>query len=120
MPLVPFCDALVANIRSWLATNIPDWANFSIRGSAKYLGFYLGPAAGKHQWVAPINKFRDRVKAIGATDCATALAVYSYNVRTVPVLSYVGQLCMLPNISPNWEGRDAVSPEDGNERVSSS
>ncbi len=44
-----------------------------------------------------LNKYRERVKPIGATNAATALSVYNYNIKTVPVLAYVGQLCPLPS-----------------------
>ncbi len=97
IPLAPFSDALVAGIKTWLATHIPDWVIFSVKDAAKYLGFFLGPAAGKHQWIAPIKKYMDRATAINASQAAVSLCSYSYNVRALPTLTYIAQLAFLPD-----------------------
>ncbi len=96
VPLLPFSQALADQIREWLSSNIPAWKDFSIAPTAKYLGFFLGPMAGTKQWESPIQKYCDRVEVIASSGAATALCAYSYNIRTVPVLSYVAQLVPLP------------------------
>ena len=64
VPLVHLTDRISRQISTWLATNLPIWGNFLIKGASKYLGFFLGPQAGSHQWVAPFRKYIDRVEQI--------------------------------------------------------
>ncbi len=56
----------------------------------------MGPAANSVQWNAPICKYKERVAAISSAQPAVSIASYTYNVRAVPVLAYVAQLCFLP------------------------
>ena len=57
IPLLKFSDVLVYRFNDWLAVHLASWSEFSIRDAAKYLGFYLGPAANKYQWLNPLQKF---------------------------------------------------------------
>ena len=43
-------------IHSWLKENIPEWADFNIKSHSVYLGFFLGPTAGKVQYDKAIQK----------------------------------------------------------------
>ncbi len=94
--LVQLSDDLYNQIKGWLAVNLPSWVSFQVCSTAKYLGFFLGPEAGAHNWAGPLRKFRDRVAAIRASDAPVSIAVYTYNIRAVPVTSYVSQLIPLP------------------------
>ena len=65
--IVPLCllnESVKENIGKWLLRNIPEWANFSIQDSTKLLGFYIGPAAGKYNWIEQISKAKARVQVI--------------------------------------------------------
>ena len=62
-----------------------------ITNVGKYIGFQLGPKAGAPQWVAPLEKFKQRVKDIRSSDLPLGLAASQYASRAVPVLGYVGQ-----------------------------
>ena len=42
--------------------------------AAKYLGFFLGPAADLHAWDGPLLKWEARVRAIAAAAARTTLA----------------------------------------------
>ena len=75
-------------IRSWMFLHLPEWRNFEIKDSAKYRGFYLGPAAAENQWKAPLSKWKKRGGDIAATGAAASIAAYLYNSRAVPCLSY--------------------------------
>ena len=91
-----FHDGVKHSVRDWLRVNIPDWSDFNICDAAKLLGFYVGPAAGAQQWVAPLRKYINRVSETKMSGAAVSLCAFTYNFRIVPVLSYVSQLVPLP------------------------
>ena len=110
----PFSEELVRSIQRWLTTNIPAWANFSIKSSGKYLGFFLGPTADKEQWKEPVDKFVSRAKALHKlqtlfplTPIFTTVAVRaSYSIKPsffhyhLALTLKSEQLCMPSSISP--------------------
>ena len=59
-------ESTINIIREWFRDNCPAWCNFQVCDTAKYLGFFLGPKAGKKQWVAPLAKFSERYKEAAA------------------------------------------------------
>ncbi len=67
-----------------------------MKGTAKYLGFYLGTSASAAQWGAPLAKYSDRVQAIYQSGAAISISAYTYNVCVLPVMLYVAQLVPLP------------------------
>ena len=71
--LVPFNGLLKTKIQEWLALHLPKWKNFNIQDAGKYLGFWLGPAAGAHLWDAPFKKFRLRVDKIYSSGAAVSV-----------------------------------------------
>jgi hypothetical protein len=91
-----FSDRLVACIREWLHINVPSWAGVKIAPHGKYLGFYLGPSGGPETWVAPVQKFRDRVDMIRSSSAGPAVAAYTYSTRAIPCLGYQMQLSEVP------------------------
>ena len=80
----------------WLRNNLPDWANFKVASSAKYLGFFISPGAGAKMWEGPMKKLENRILAIKNGQASLALNAITYNTRVVPVTSYVAQLVPLP------------------------
>ena len=94
-----FSEELVARIKAWLNANVPGWANFSIKSSAKYLGFYLGPSANELQWKEPIAKFTSRALALNRTSNPVSINSYLYNCCCSSVVQYKAQLLFLP---PNF------------------
>ena len=40
-------------VRNWLEINIPEWKDMNITNHGKYLGFFIGPDAGKHNESTP-------------------------------------------------------------------
>jgi len=83
-------------IREWLTGNCPAWKDMTICPSAKYLGFYLGPAAAPLQWKKAIAKFRDRVNHIHSFQLPAELAVSQFRIKAVPILGYIAQLVRPP------------------------
>eukprot|EP00959_Pyramimonas_sp_CCMP1952_P044704 933936-Pyramimonas_sp.AAC.1 len=52
--------ALVERFRTWLARNIPEWADFEIADKVKYLGIWLGPGVECESWGSPFRKYLSR------------------------------------------------------------
>ena len=77
--------------------NIPDWSDFKIQDATKYLGFYVGPGAGRLNWTEQIAKCKSRVQCIQSAKASIKLNVHSHNIRVVPVLGYVAQLLGAPD-----------------------
>ena len=67
-----------------------------ITNDGKGLGVYLGPDSGGHQWITPIQKFRDRVTKIIASKGPLSAAALQFITKALPVLQYVGQLVPPP------------------------
>ena len=51
-------------VRNWMQINIPDWKDMNITNHDKYLGFFIGPDSGKHNWSSPIYKYRQHAREI--------------------------------------------------------
>ena len=83
-------------INKWLKRNIPQWSNFSISDTTKSLGFYVGPAAGRENWIEQAAKIRQRIRFIQAAQAPVKLNTHTFNSRVVPVTSYVAQLLLHP------------------------
>ena len=89
---------LIQSIRNWLAINVPQFANIVIAESGKFLGWHLGRHSAILSFAAPIKKFVHRVHEICLGKAPAAVAVIRYNQRVVPVLSYVAQFAIPPEI----------------------
>ena len=89
-------DENISTVRRWLVDNIPEWTYFKVTNHGKYLGVYLGPDSAGHQWITPIQKFRDRVTMINASKGPLSLAALQFNTKALSVLQYVGQLVPPP------------------------
>ena len=92
---MPPYDDLYDRIRLWIARKIPQWKEFGIQDAAKVLCFFVGPGMGKHNWVEPLTKFRNRVTDIKAGGASVSINTFDYNAKVVPVTSYQAQLLPL-------------------------
>ena len=81
-----------ALVSLWLSSNIVSWKHFEIANSGTYLGFCLGPPAGKLMWQGALTKYKQRIDSIALAHEATSLSVASYNSRALPTLGYIAQL----------------------------
>jgi len=78
-------------LRKWLAPHAPAFNDFEVASSGKYLGWYLGRESVQRSFVAPLNKYNDRVQVIVEGAAPAALALRMYNQTAVTVISYVSQ-----------------------------
>eukprot|EP00973_Karenia_brevis_P084627 11743545-Karenia_brevis.AAC.1 len=56
----------------------------------------MGPAANTKNWIPQISKLIDRTDLISSSAPPTAIAVGTYNVKAVTVLSYPAQFLPPP------------------------
>ena len=68
----------------------------NIIACGKYLGFYIGPEAGKHSWLTPMSKYKQRAREIHVAALPAAFSASEYNTKCLPTLLHVSQLCPPP------------------------
>ena len=85
-----------ALISKWLHEVIPHWSHFQLVPTAKYLGFYLGPGAGKMMWKAPTAKWERRSRDIAFSHMSASFSPLVYNSQSITVLGYIAQLFAPP------------------------
>ena len=91
-------DEIIFAVKAWLRDNVPDFQDFLVSSSGKYLGWFLGMGAADLSSQGPIKKFVHRVHEIVAGNAPAPITVLRYNQRAVPVLSFVFQFaCPLVN-----------------------
>ena len=87
---------VIDTTRVWLKRHCREWADVQITTCAKYLGVFLGPAAGAKQWVAPMEKFLKRCIDLRDSDQPALMAIRNFNTKVLPVLGYVAQMIPPP------------------------
>ena len=80
-------------VRNLLKINIPEWKDTNITNHGKYLGFFIGHDAGKHNWSSPISKYKQRAREIHVAALPAPSSANEYNTKCLPTLLYVSQLC---------------------------
>ena len=103
IPLWP--NAENPNVERLLKEMVPRWWSFTIRNCGKYLGFWIGPGAGKRSWDAPLVKYVDRCEYISSLGSGPFYTVFFYKMFALSVLSYVMQLSESPPASYEAEER---------------
>ena len=86
----------ILEVRGWLKFSIPEWKDMNIINCCEYLGFFICPAAGKHNWSWPLAKFKQRAREIHVAALPVAFSANEYNTKCLPTLLYVSQLCPPP------------------------
>jgi len=98
--IVPVATAIspevIEIIRCWLILHTPTWFGIKIQGSAKYLGFLLGPTAASHGSNAQRLKWSNRTKAIARSGVPLQISILAYHTRALSTLSYIAQLVPPP------------------------
>ena len=89
---VALTEEIAAAIKAWLASNIPDWKDFHIVDTGKYLGIWLGKHAAQKTWEAPTRKYKQRVLEVFEGNAPSLPSVLLYNERVLPVFSYIAQV----------------------------
>jgi hypothetical protein len=96
VPLCPWQDSLIHEIKDWLRLRLPDWIDISVVAQSKYLGTFLGTITSHHLWQAPTSKWRARTEAIAATGAPPSVATRLYDIHALATLHYVAQLSVPP------------------------
>jgi len=92
----PFSSGLVAVLRERIEALEIFWVGVPVVKMAKYLGFWLGPAAGKRSWDDPSCSWESRTKTIANASASASVSVLGHNSRALPVTQYVAQLLPPP------------------------
>ena len=94
--VVKLTPALKSAIKVWLGDFVPEFKDFLIQESGKFLGWYIGIDATRISFRAPVKKFSHRVQEIVAGAAPASASLLRYNQRSVTVLSYVAQFADPP------------------------
>ena len=84
----------MSSLQSLIRELVPAWRDIKVEGFGKYLGFYIGPAAGTKSWEAPLQKYCIRVANWASLRLGMHLNTSVYRVFIASVLSFVMQLEM--------------------------
>ena len=95
---IELSDDIVDAIRLWLSHNVPDFMDFCICSSGKYLGWHLGINSVALSFEDPMKKVVTRVHEVVAGHGPVTSAILRYNQRIVPVLSFVSQFAHPPDV----------------------
>ena len=93
---ISISDELISAVKAWLRDNVPEFQDFHISSSGKYLGWYLGRDSVQLSFQDPIKKLVHRVHEVVAGHAPAPTAILRYNQRAVPVLSFVSQFACPP------------------------
>ncbi len=92
-------------IKEWLRVNIPDWMEFKLVPSGKYLGVWLGRGGDSQTWDSPAKKFLERTVEIADGNAPALPSILRHNERAVSVFAYVSQLYRVPQMLDALEQR---------------
>jgi len=76
------------------------WGEAKFEEHAAYLGFVIGPGAGRLGWDKAVLKTMKKVQTWRSTACSLLYTVMVYNVYILPILSFITQLEPPPD---SWE-----------------
>ena len=71
----PVTDLVHDAVRNWLRHNIPEFSQFRIAISGKYLGWVLGRDGIKLSFEAPLAKFKERVAEVVSGRASAPIAI---------------------------------------------
>ena len=99
-----------------IARVFPHWASMKIADKGTYLGFVIGPGAKHESWNKPLSKYLASAQVWGAKGVGMQYATFAYSIYTLPILSYIGQLCSPPQeaLDVEWKALKALLPGPGN------
>ena len=92
-----FSEELRDAVHAWLAYNLPQWVDFDIRPTGKYLGLYVGPVSANKLWTNAANKWATRAHVIGSSAIPLQLSATLYNGRSATCLGYIAQMVLPPD-----------------------
>eukprot|EP00973_Karenia_brevis_P008005 1085614-Karenia_brevis.AAC.1 len=86
----------LAEFAAGLTLKTKNWQSFNVVATAEYLGIWMGPAASTKNWVPQIAKLLDRTHLINSSAAPTSVAIGTYNIKGITVLSYPSQFLPPP------------------------
>jgi hypothetical protein len=104
--VIPLGDETAAQLRDWLREQYPCWATVAIEGTARYLGFMLGPERGESSWDAALRKFQERALLWAGAGLGLYFTTLAYNIYISSVLGFLLQLEPLPT---SWDAEERSS-----------
>jgi len=93
---ITLSDEVKSAVKAWLANHIPEWVDFHIVSTGKYLGAWLGIEGEQKTWEEPAKKFQKRTIEISEGKAPSLPTIIRYNERCVPVFSYISQISLPP------------------------
>ena len=102
IPLWPFQSN--ANVRLLLRELCPQWKDIGVDSRGKLLGMFVGPGADDNSWHKPLSKFHTSACHWSGQKLGLSWNVMVFNTFLVPVLEFVGQLCI-----PSQTVRDTIA-----------
>eukprot|EP00959_Pyramimonas_sp_CCMP1952_P350140 7335922-Pyramimonas_sp.AAC.1 len=79
-----FSEVLAANIKEWLALELPGWEQIDVVPFAKYLGYILGPGATiDDAWQEAAAKWIHRIRDLAREGAPVHLTTVIYNSRVL-------------------------------------
>ena len=76
---VTLTEELKFAIRNWLHTNVPEFEDFDIQPSGKYLGWILGADSCRLSYKDPVKKFRLRTEEVFSGGASATASLVRYN-----------------------------------------
>ena len=102
--LIPLYICRHNDLSQDLARRFPLWVGITVAGTAKYLGFFLGPDRGELGFQKALVKFAERARGWGHAGGGLFLTSLAYSVYIASVLMFLLQLDELP---ARWQGVEA-------------
>jgi hypothetical protein len=93
IPLWPTAPEIV---QTRMLEMLPGWSNVDVASWSTYLGFATGPGKGSHSCDKPLLKYVDRLGTWPWPELGLQYAATAYNTYVASVLSFVGQLEVIP------------------------
>ena len=96
-------------IRAAVAGAARLWAEFTLAGHAKYLGFLLGPTRASLAWDTAFTKMQERALVWKRIGGGMLVSVVAYRMYILPLAGFLAQLEELPSCWQHVEQRLMVT-----------
>jgi len=92
--IIPLWASSLDSIRRTLiADSMPEWSQVALSYVGVYLGFAVGPKREGTLWNSALTKFVKKTDLWKAVNIGMQYTARTYNAFTLPIFSYLGQLC---------------------------
>ena len=93
---IPLWQFSVSSLRNLVHENCLLWKNICTAAAGKYLGFFIGPGAGKDSWNKPLRKYVKRAEMWTSLHLGMYFNARVYQMFIATVLGFVKQLEACP------------------------